>query len=147
MVNLNTVSSIQLIVSNLLFCRKFRWIGNKISKNLSQQSTPVIRLQGSLFQCTTSAKLVEDLFPSTIVAAPATTIEEHVFVHQQMHDLTCDDVARIRRSDKARSICKALFVSCQQVRCHENMNMSIKLCVCVCVVRDGIQMVLPDGSQ
>ena len=145
MVNLNTVSSLQLIVSNLLFCSKFRWIGNKISKNLSQQSTPVIRLQGSLFQCTTSAKLVEDLFPSTIVAAPATTIEEHVFVHQQMHDPTRDDVVRTRRSDKEKSICKALFVPCQQVRCHENLNMSIKMCVCI--VRDGVQMVLAVGSQ
>ena len=64
-----------------------------------------------------------------------------------MHDPTRDDtsVARIRRSDKEISICKALFVFCQQVRCHENLNMSINKCVCS--VRDGVQMILPVGSH
>ena len=144
-VNLNTVSSLQLAVSNLLFCLEFRRIGNKLSKHLSHPYTPVIRLQGLLLQCTTLALHVEDLFSSSVVAASATTIEEHVLVHQQMHDPTRGDVARTRRSDKERSSCQVLFVSCPQVRCHENLNMSNKMCVCV--VRHAVQTVLPVCSQ
>ena len=73
-VNLNTVSSLQHIVSNLLFCLEFHGVGDKHSKHLSHPYTPVIRLQGLLLQCTTLAKHVEDLFPSSVVAASATTI-------------------------------------------------------------------------
>ena len=144
-VNLNSVSSLQLVVSNLLFCSEFRGISNKISKNLSRPYTHVISLQGLLFQCTTLALHVEDLFPSSVAAAPATAIEEHVLVRQQMHDPTRGDVAKTRRSDKERSSCQVLFVSYQQVRCHKNVNMSIK--ICVCVDRDGVQMVLLVSSK
>ena len=38
-----------------------------------------------------------------------------------------------------------LVVSGHEVRCREDLNMSIKMCVCV--VRDGVQMILPIGSQ
>ena len=97
MVHLNTVSSLQLFVPNLLFCSRFCWIGNKISKNLSHQIT-----RPGFFNVQ-STKYVEDLFPSSVVAAPATTIEEHVLIHQQRHDPARDDtdVARIR-SDTLR---------------------------------------------
>ena len=64
---------------------------------------------------------VEDLFSSSVVAASATTIEEHVLVHQQMHDPTRGDVARTRRSDNEWSTCKVFFVSCPHVRCHVEM--------------------------
>ena len=139
------MSSLLLVVSNLLFCREFRGIRNTISKHLSHPYTPVIRLQGLLFQCTTLALHVEDLFSSSVVAASATTIEEHVLVHQQMPDPTRGDVARTRRSDNEWSTCKVFFVSCPQVRCHENLNMSKKMCVCV--VRDAVQTALPVSSQ
>ena len=139
-VNLNTVSSLQHIVSNLLFCLEFHGVGDQHSKHLSHPYASVIRLQGLLFQCTTLALHVEDLFSSSVVAASATTL-----VHQQMHDPTRGDVARTRRSDKERSSCQVLFVSYQQVRRHKNVNMSAK--ICVCVDRDGVQMVLPVSSQ
>ena len=144
-VNLITVSSLQLVVSNLLFCRGFRGISNKISKNLSRPYTHVIRLQGLLFQCTTLALHVEDLFPSSIAAAPATAIEEHVLVLQQMHDATRGDVARTRRSDKGRSTCKVCFMPCQQVQCQVDQNMSNKMRVCI--VGDAVQMMLHVGSK
>ena len=89
-VNLNTVSSLQHIVSNLLFCLEFHGVGDQHSKHLSHPYAPVIRLQGLLLQCTTLALHVEDLFSSSVVAA-ATTIEEHVLVHQQMPDPTRGD--------------------------------------------------------
>ena len=139
------MSSLQLVVSNLLFCREFRGIGNKISKHLSHPSTPVIRLQGLLFQCTILTLHVEDLFSSSVVAASATTIEEHVLVRRQMHDPTRGDVARTRRVDNEGSTCKVLFVPCQQVRCQVDQDMSNKMCVCV--VRDAVQTVLPVCSQ
>ena len=134
-----------MLFQNLLFCREFRGIGNKISKNLSHPYTPVTRLQGLLFQCTTLTLHVEDLFSSSNVAATATTIKEHILVGRQMHDPTRGDVARTRRSDNDWSTCKVLFVSCPQVRCHENLNMSNKMCVCF--VRDVVQTVLPVSSQ
>ena len=131
-VNLNTVSSLQLIVSNLLFCLEFCRIGDKHSKHLSHPYAPVIRLQGLLFQCTTLAKHVEDLFPSsdqqqqlknTSWSISRCTIR-HVATSQGQEDPT-----------RQRSSCQVLFVSCQQVRCHKNVNMSSKLYVCV--DRDG----------
>ena len=93
---------------------------------------------------TPASQREEDLFPSSVVAARETTLEEHFLVHDQMHDPTRGDVARIRLSDKEKSKCKVLLVSCQQVRSHEMLNMSIQMCVCV--VRDGVQMVLPVSS-
>ena len=145
-VKLNTVSSLRLVVSNQLFCWEFRGIRNKISKNLSRPYTHVIRLQGLLFfQCTTLALHVEDLFSSSVGAAPATAIEEHVLVRQQMHDPTRGDVAKTRRSDKARSTCKVCFVPCQQMQCQVDQNMSNKMRVCI--VGDAVQMMLPVGSR
>ena len=38
-----------------------------------------------------------------------------------------------------------LVVSGHEVRCREDLNMSIKMSMCV--VRDGVQMILPVGSQ
>ena len=38
-----------------------------------------------------------------------------------------------------------LVVSGHEVRCREDLNMSNKMCVCV--VREGVQMILPVGSQ
>ena len=93
---------------------EFRGRGNKISKNLSHPYTPAIRLQGLHFQCTTWAKHVGDLFSSSVVAAPATTIEEHVLVRQQMQDPTRGDVARKRRSDNGQ---RAKWFSCLVNKC------------------------------
>ena len=75
------------------------------------------------------AKHVGDLFSSSVVAAPATTIEEHVLVRQQMQDPTRGDVARKRRSDNG-----------QRAKCFSCL---VKSAICVCIVRDGVQMVLP----
>ena len=141
-VNLNTVSSLQLIVSNLLFCLEFHGVGDKHSKHLSHPHAPVIRLQGLLFQCTTLTKHVEDLFPSsdqqqqlknTSWSISRCTIR-HVATSQGQEDPT-----------RQRSSCQVLFVSYQQVRCHKNVNMSTK--ICVCVDRDVVQMVSPVSSQ
>ena len=72
-VNLNTVSSLQLIVSNLLFCWEFRGIRNTISKHVSHPYAPVIRLQGLLVQGTIIGKACGRSVP---IVRPTTAIEE-----------------------------------------------------------------------
>ena len=136
-VNLNTVSPLQLLF--LPQVSQDRQQTQQASQSSIRACHQITRPLFSMYRIGTACGR------SVPFVRPTTAIEEHVLVRQQMHDPTRGDVARTRRSDKERSSCKAFFVSCPQVRCHENLNMSNKMCVCV--DRDGVQTVLPVCSQ
>ena len=136
---LHTTNSLELCVAALT--------GNKISKHLNRPSIhAVVRFQ-SLYSSEQHAQTVGDLFPSSVVAEPAATVGEIFSFHRQRYSPTRGDtgVAKRRSSDNEGSTCEVLFVSWQQVRCHEMLNMSILMYVCS--VHDGVQMILSVGPH
>ena len=124
------VSSLQRIVSSLLLRRKLRVMRGKISKNVCHPSINASHhTTEPLFSINaTSPNSVEDLFTSSAVVAPATTVEEHVSVHDPTHGDTGD--AKDKKSRQRRLNVQSAFQgSCSEVRFHVDVKMSIKMCV------------------
>ena len=132
------------LLSRGLYCSSFGShcagrVTISVSISIILPYTPVVRFQ-SLCCSELKAQTVEDLFPS-----PTSTVGYNFSFHWKRYSPTRNDVAKRRRVDNEGSTCKVLFVSCQQVRCHEMLDMSIKMYVIS--GHDGVQMILPVGSQ
>ena len=128
------------------FCSFGSHCAGPVSISIISPYTPLGKLQGPCFG-EPHAQTVEDLFPSSGVAAQTATLGYNFSFHWKRYSPTRDDtgVSKRRTSDNEGSQSKMWAVPCYAVRCLEHVHTSIKMCVCI--GRDGVQMVLPVGSQ
>ena len=121
-------------------------VGRSVRISIVHLYTLVIRLQGSCFSGQ-HGETVERSFPIVSRHSADNNAWIELTDGRQRYSPTRGDtgVSKRRISDNEGSQSKMWAVPCYAVRCHEHMNTSIKMCVCI--VRVGVQMVLPVGSE